>query len=138
MVQVEIKKRKATGRNQSGLSPFSSRIICKCGSFYGPKLLHSTSKYRRTVWRCNRKYNGAGSPCGSEKCQAPHLYEADIQKAFVEAFNRLYGDRERLIGDYAEIITMLTDTTALDNEIAVQQSERDVVMELMRKYSNLA
>ena len=128
LVQAEIQKRKATGRAQSGLHPFSSRIICgRCGQFFGPKTWHSTGKYKRTVWRCNHKYKSG------DICQTPHLYEAAIQKAFVDAFNRLYSDRERLMEDYAVILTVLTDTEALDKEAAEQQTERDVTMEPIRK-----
>jgi hypothetical protein len=128
LVQVEMKKRKSIGQAQNSLNIFSSRIICgECVGFYGSKVWHSNSKYRRTVWRCNNKYKGG------DKCQTPHLYETMVRKAFVEAFNQLFGDKERLIENYAEIIEVLTDTTALDKEFADQASERDVVTELMRK-----
>ncbi|MDR1706166.1 MAG: hypothetical protein LBS19_15990 [Clostridiales bacterium] len=40
---------------------------------------------------------------------------------------------ERLKKDYAEIIGVLTDTSALDKEISSRQSELDVVNELIRK-----
>ena len=128
MVQVEMAKRKVNGTGQSGTHIFSSRVLCgECGGYYGPKLLHSKSKYRRTVWRCNGKYKG---DCN---CQTPQLYESAIQKAFVDAFNQLYGDRERLTEDYAIILSVLTDTEALDKEAAAQQSECDVALELIRK-----
>ena len=128
LVQVELKKRKSNGRHQSGLGCFSSKIICgDCGIFYGSKVWHSNSPYRRTIWRCNHKYNGGG------KCGTPHLYEADVQKAFIQAFNMLFSDRERIVEDYAEIMRILTDTSVLDKEAAAQQSECDVTMELMRK-----
>ena len=55
------------------------------------------------------------------------------QKAFVDAFNKLYGDRERLKEDYAIILAVLTDTAALDSEAVAQQTERDITMELIRK-----
>lgn len=128
LVQVELKKRKCNGQHQSGLACFSSRIICgECGGFYGSKVWHSTTQYRRTVWQCNHKYGG------EDKCQTPHLYEADVQKAFIEAFNKLFGDKERFIEDYGAIIQVLTDTATLDKEMATQQSECDVVTELIRK-----
>jgi hypothetical protein len=128
LVQAEILKRKTTGLCQSGITALSSRVVCgECGSFFGSKLLHSTSKYRRTVWRCNNKYKSKGT------CTMPHLYETTIHKAFVVAFNRLYGNKERLIEDYKTIIEALTDTTALDREATAQHSECEVVTELMRK-----
>jgi hypothetical protein len=127
LAQVEIKKRKANGGKVSGLSPFSSRIICgNCGHYFGPKTWHSTSKYRRTVWRCNHKYNNGN-------CQTPHLYEAAIQKAFVEAFNQLYADRERLAEDYAAIIMVLTETVDLETERADLLNKCEITVELIRK-----
>ncbi len=42
------------------------KIKCaQCGSWYGAKVWHSTDKYRRTIYRCNKKYDG-------HKCQTPH------------------------------------------------------------------
>jgi len=66
-VQSELKRRKGIG-NIAGTSCFSGRIVCgDCGSIYGSKVWHSTSKYRRTIWQCNGKFKGA------EKCATPHL-----------------------------------------------------------------
>ncbi|MDR1754264.1 MAG: recombinase zinc beta ribbon domain-containing protein, partial [Eubacterium sp.] len=125
---AELKKRKPLNQHQSAASFFSSKIVCGiCKGFFGPKLWHSASIYKRTVWRCNHKYGG---DC---KCQSPHLYETDIQRAFINAFNRMYLERESLKKDYAEIIGVLTDTSALDKEIASRQSELDVFNELIRK-----
>ena len=51
MVQFEMKRRKEKGGHHSGASCFSSKIVCgECGNFYGSKVWHSTSKYRRTIW----------------------------------------------------------------------------------------
>ena len=43
---------------------------------------HSTDRYRKVIYRCNRKYNG-------EKCQTPHVTEDEIKAAFVSAYNQL-------------------------------------------------
>ena len=51
----------------------------------------------------------------------------------VEAFNRLYGDRELLLEDYAVILAVLTDTEELDKESAAQQTECDIATEIIRK-----
>jgi site-specific DNA recombinase len=76
LVQHEIKKRKeAKGYKTSG-GCFSGKIVCsECSSFYGSKVWHSTSKYRRVIWQCNSKFKNG------EKCNTPHLYEDDIKKA---------------------------------------------------------
>jgi DNA invertase Pin-like site-specific DNA recombinase len=110
LVQAEIKKRKPAGLRQSAASCFSSKIVCgSCKSYFGYKLWHSTSIYRRTVWRCNHKYKDG---C---KCHSPHLYEATIQKAFINTFNRLCLERERLKKDYAEIVYDDNEKCVFDN-----------------------
>jgi len=128
LVQSEIKKRKARGPHQSGIGCFSGRIICgDCGGLYGSKVWHSNSKYRRTVWQCNNKFkNGT-------YCKTPHLSEETLQKAFVEAFNRIVENKDWLIEDYDAIIAMLTDTAELDKESKRLRDECAVVMELIRK-----
>ena len=65
-VQEEIKRRREGRSRYSGVSIFSSKIKCaQCGSWYGAKVWHSTDKYRRTIYRCNKKYDG-------HKCQTSH------------------------------------------------------------------
>jgi hypothetical protein len=126
LVQQELAKRKAAGR-QSGTGPFSSKIICgSCGQFFGPKVWNSTNKYRRVVWQCNHKYKGG------DKCETPHITEDAIKKAFVDAFNRVASDKNRIAGEYEAIIGYLTDTTELDKEIAALTEECAVVRELLR------
>ena len=65
MVQAELAKRTKGGTRYSGVSIFSNKIKCAdCGGWYGSKVWHSTDRYRKVIYRCNRKYNG-------EKCQTP-------------------------------------------------------------------
>jgi hypothetical protein len=129
LVQAEIKKRKGLGKHQSGLHCFSGKIICgACSQFYGSKVWHSTSaKYRRVVWQCNNKYSG------EEKCGTPHLYDVDIQRAFVKAVNMLFANKERFIEDYNAVLQVLTDTSALDKESATLRDECAVVSEMIQK-----
>lgn len=128
MVQVEIKRRRSSGQRQSGGSCFSSKIVCgQCGGFYGSKVWHSKSKYRRTIWQCNNKFkNGT-------RCETPHLYETALEQAFVGAFNDLIENKSGIIRGYESIIHALTDNAALEAESVKLQSECDVVLELMRK-----
>ena len=63
----------------------------------------------------------------------PHLYEAQIQQIFVQAFNQLYTDKNALAEDYTAIIETLTDTEMLDKESASLQDECTVVAELLQK-----
>ena len=128
MVQAEIKRRKPIGRQQSGVGCFSGKIICgECGGFYGSKVWHSTSKYRRTVWQCNNKFKN------ETHCKTPHLSEEVLQRIFVEAFNRVIEVRDRIIGDFDAIIEVLTDISSLDKESTKLRDECAVVMELIRK-----
>ena len=126
-VQEEMKRRKERG-NIPSTSCFAGRIVCgDCGSIYGSKVWHSTSKYRRVIWQCNRKFKGG------EKCNTPHLYEKDIQRIFLDFVNSLIQDRAEITGGLKEALMAITDNTALEKERATLQDECEVVMELMRK-----
>ncbi len=121
-------RRKATGRHHNGLSPFSAIIICgDCGEYYGSKVWHSTSKYRRTIWQCNAKFTGAG------KCRTPHLYEDDIKALFLNAVSELMIDREALIEDGRALCMAFTDFSGTDKDIGEITSEIDVLSGLVQK-----
>ena len=83
-----------------------------CGGYFGSKVWHSTDKYRRTIWRCNSKFTG------EEKCQTPHLTEEEIKARFLDAFNTLVSDKERLLDECRTMQAALTDTGSLDSEIS--------------------
>ena len=128
LVQTEIARRKAFGRNYSGNSVFSSRIACgDCGAFYGSKVWNSTTKYRRTVWQCNAKFKNG------ERCTTPHLDEHEIKERFVRAYNALVVDKTQLLDDCRIIQAALSDCTSLDAQIAALLEEMDVVAALIRK-----
>ena len=76
-VQAELARRRKIGRAYSGKNIFGTRIICgDCGGYYGPKVWHSTDRYRRVIWRCNWKYGNG------ERCSTPHLTEDEINDQF--------------------------------------------------------
>ena len=128
LVQRELERRKAIGRSYSGNSIFSSRLVCgDCGGYFGSKVWHSTDKYRRTIWRCNSKFTG------EEKCQTPHLTEEEIKARFLDAFNTLVSDKERLLDECRTMQAALTDTGSLDSEISALLSEMEVVAELTKR-----
>ncbi|MCB2360640.1 recombinase family protein [Clostridium estertheticum] len=128
LVQHEIKKRKnAKGYKTSG-SCFSGKIVCgECGSFYGSKIWHSTSKYRRVIWQCNSKFKN------DEKCSTPPLYEETLKQAFIDAFSSLLENRDEILQGYEVIIQVLADTSKLDKEGAKLQNECKVGAEQIRK-----
>ena len=129
LVQFEMKRRQESGRWSSSAHPFSGKIYCgECGGMYGSKVWNSTSQYRKMVWQCNGKYDGSG-----QRCQCPHLTDAQIQAAFLAAFNARLDNKAEIFAAYDAVLKVLTDTTALDTEAAELQNEREVVMELIEK-----
>jgi DNA invertase Pin-like site-specific DNA recombinase len=112
LVQAEFKRRKKAGRYTSAINCFASRITCgDCGGFYGRKVWHSNTKYAQTIWQCNNKFLRKG------KCTTPHLKEEVIKKAFVDAFNTLIDNKEKILSNYDEIIKKITDSSKEEGEI---------------------
>jgi len=127
MVQYEFQKRKSAKGYMTGNSPFASRIVCgQCGGFFGSKVWHSNSKYRKEIWQCNHKFTN------QEKCRTTHLYEKDIKKAFVDAFNNIIENKDEILREYGKIIDRLTDTSALDREDDKLREELETVTVLLR------
>ena len=127
-VQAEFERRKQLGRQYSGKSIFASRIVCAdCGSFFGPKVWNSNSKYRKVIWQCNGKFRG------EKKCSTPHLDERTIKDGFVAAFNQLLGDKERILDDCRLMQNTLTDCEGIDGQIAALEQEIEVVTELTKR-----
>ena len=127
-VQVEFARRKGLGHRYSGGSIFASRIVCgDCGTYYGSKVWHSNSKYRRTIWQCNGKFKGG------EKCRTPHLLEENIKARFLVAFNKLLGGRNTLLEDCRIMQSHLTDCSAIDTELEELRQEIEVVTELTQR-----
>ena len=128
MVQLEIKRRKDSGRRTICNSPFAGKLICgDCGEIFGSKVWHSTSKYRRTIWQCNAKFKG------DRKCTTPHLYEDEIKALFVKALSKLLADRNALFEDGMLIRKTLMDMTEIDAECDELLGEMEVTAVLMQK-----
>ena len=124
MVQREMERRTREGGRYSGVSIFSGKIRCgECGGSFGAKVWHSTDKYRRTIYRCNNKYNG-------QKCQTPHVTEEEIKAVFVTAFNRLVTERDEIIANARLVKQTLCDTTVLTEEKVKLQQELAVLVEM--------
>ena len=127
-VQQELKRRKEMGKTYSGNSIFSTRIVCgDCNGYYGSKVWHSNSKYRRTIWQCNNKFKNG------EQCRTPHFEEDTIRTAFVTAFNKLLSEREELIENCRIMQSVLTDTEQIDESIKDLVSEIEIIEELVKK-----
>jgi DNA invertase Pin-like site-specific DNA recombinase len=117
LVQQEIARRADGQVYNNSLGIFARRVICgSCGSHFGAKVWHSKDKYRRIVFQCNAKY-GSGKFCAT-----PHVTEARLKDAFVEALNRLITDRAAIVEDIRLLLPKLADAATLekDKEKAVQ------------------
>ena len=128
LTQIEIARRKTIGRNYSGNSIFSSRILCgDCGCFYGPRFWSNRSETRRVVWRCANKY-GKG-----RDCESPIVTENELKSRFVEALNEVVDERELVLERCRSLYENFMDTSALDDEIAEHVRECEILTELTRR-----
>ena len=110
-VQSEIKRREQNGKH-SGVSIFANKIKCGCcGGWYGAKVWHSTDKYRRVIYRCNKKYAHKGKPCSTR-----HLTEEEIKRIFVKALNSLVEVKENVIAELRSLIDSVCQTGELTEE----------------------
>src|SRR5690554_3720015 len=103
-------------------------IVCEdCGGFYGQKVWHSNSKYRRVIWQCNDKINDK-----ENKCKTPNLKVEEIQMMFLDAYNTFMGNREKVIEDCEMMRSVLVDFKKIDNQIVKQQEEVEMIAEYVR------
>lgn len=129
-VQYEIKRREKIGASYSPNDIFSSKLICEdCGGFYGRKVWHANSKYENVIYRCNGKYDKKHSHI----CKTPHLTESEVKEAFIKAYNIIMADKEFIIRDIEELITLLTDTADIDEKMLSLEAELNTVDELAKK-----
>lgn len=128
MVQREMEKRGKGRKYHSGVHTFSSKIRCgECGSWYGSKVWHSNSKYRKVIWQCNHKFDG------DKHCSTPHLTDDIIQQAFLSAANKLLATKDTVIADGREMMALLFDTTDLEREQEELQQETQVVSDMVQQ-----
>ena len=129
LVQNEIKRRRPHRHQLHRNSPFTAKIICSdCGGFYGRKVWHSNSKYKKLIWRCNHKYRQG------TVCSTPNLTEEEIETAFVKAFNQMLGEKEQHIKRFEALLPILADTSKLDEQLKVAQSEHSRLMNDLRLF----
>lgn len=126
LVQAELERRKRTkGSRYSGVSIFSNKIKCgDCGSWYGSKVWHSTDQYRKTIYRCNRKFDG------DEKCGTPHVTEEEIKETFITAFNKLLTEKKEIIANIELMRRTLFDTAELAEERDKAAEEMAILVEM--------
>ena len=109
------------GRKYSASSKFSTKLICgDCGGYYGSKVWHSTDKYRKTIWQCNKKFKK------EHKCTTPTLDEKIIKEKFLKALNMSLENKDEIIDNCKIAIEVVSDTAKIDKKleaIAVSVSE---------------
>jgi len=99
-VQLEMERRKAFAKKH-GIAkiyyatidnPFAGRVICgHCGSPFGRKVWNSTDdRFRRTVWRCNKKY----ATKGEKGCENKHVDDGVLYKVFINTFNAIVENKD--------------------------------------------
>ena len=126
-VQAEFVRRKSLGRAYSGKSVLSAKLVCEdCGAFFGSKVWHSNSRYRRTIWQCNGKFTN------EEHCHTPAVDTETVQQLFIKAYNLMMQDRGHIIKDCEEWRQKLMDFGTLDVDIERQLEETHVVAELVK------
>ena len=124
MVQEEIKRRGKMGHCSGGYA-FSSKVVCgDCGGFYGPKIWHSTDKYRKMVWQCNQKFKNKEKKCGT-----PTLTEQELKQAVVKAENARLDEKKEAIAAAKELQAMLLDNASLEAEAVGLEAEADALSE---------
>ncbi len=101
-------------------------MICgDCGSYFGAKVWHSNSKYRRVIYQCNSKFKG------EHFCTTPHLYEPEIQQKFLNAFSRYFGQKDVAIRNCQFVLNQLK---IQDEHNADLQAEFERINEKLKQY----
>ena len=85
---------------------------------------HSTDKYRRVIYRCNKKYAHKEKPCSTR-----HLTEEEIKWIFVKALNSLVEVKEHVIGELRSLIDDICRTEEMIEEHDRAEQELGVLAE---------
>lgn len=135
--QLEMARREKMGR-YSGVTIFSNKIQCGCcGGWFGSKVWHSTDKYRRVAYRCNRKYRK-----GEEPCSSPALSEDQIKQFFMKALSSLADAKEATIQNLVMLMSMTCGTVEITSEQDRLAGELSIIAQqidgLIRENSTVA
>ena len=128
LVQAEMARRKELGKRYHSGSIFTAKIVCgECGGFYGPKVWHSNSRYRRVIWRCNKKYT---NDC---YCKTPHIDEDTIKQGFLKAYNQLLTDKGSVLSLCEMLLRAFSDCSDLDTKMSVLDDEEKQITKNIRE-----
>lgn len=134
LVQQEIGRRRPNRRKLYKSSIFATKIVCEdCGSFYGRKVWHSNNdKYRKSIWRCNHKYEAINDT--DTICKTPNLTEEEIKVAFVKAVSLYLVDRKKHITRLEQLIPVLSDTKKLESQAEASKSRHETLLDNLRAF----
>ncbi|MCI5870610.1 MAG: recombinase family protein [Streptococcus sp.] len=112
---------------KSSTTIFSSKLVCgDCGHFFGSKVWHSTSRYRRVIYRCNEKYNGV------KRCSTPHVTEEEIKQWFVLAVNEVIENKDEII-DNIKVLCSIGSLEGIDNQIKELETETEILSQMVSR-----
>lgn len=148
LVQHEFRVRESTKR-ATRISVFSGRVICgDCGGAFGSKVWHSNDeRYRKEVYRCNKKYDKS-----KEVCQTPHITEQEIKDNFIKVVNRMVDEedfldaKETILEHFApdpkkadKVLTLQAKAANIESqvEMLINSSAKDGNMELFQRQYDL-
>ena len=97
------------------------------GSWYGSKVWHSNSKYRKTIWQCNHKFDG------NKRYDTPHLCDEDIQRLFLSAANKLLVNNSGVITNCREMIDLIFNTMELEAEQASLLGDTQLIFNMVQQ-----
>ena len=129
LVQEELKKRCVKQSTRySGVSIFSNKVKCaECGNWFGAKIWHSTSPYKKKIYQCNHKFKG------NRKCSTPHLTEDEIKSYFIKAINSLTADKEEVTENIKLVQETLCNVDELKSEKQELQNELETLVEQIQE-----
>ena len=87
-----------------------------------------TDKYRRVIYRCNKKYVHKGKPCSTM-----HLTEEGIKQIFVQALNSLVEVKENVIAELRSLIDSVCQMGELIEERGRVEQELSVLVERLER-----
>lgn len=126
LVQDEMKRRAGMARRYSGVTIYSSKVVCAdCGNTYGTRTFHSTDKYKHKVWQCAHKY-GDGPVC-----RTPNLTTEQIREFFIEAVNEVIKNRDEIFENIEHLQKTANRTDKLEKELEVASEEVSKAMKVL-------
>lgn len=133
-VQAEFARRSSLrGYSKTGKSEYSSKLalsgmlFCSnCGGKFS-RSMWGAGKFKRPVWICtNHRMNG------NEACKQKPILESNLEKAFMQALNRIIGSKDDFIDKLLEnIAKSLHETEQELDEHQINQKLGDLQQVLM-------